>query len=1003
MTLEISLFGPPIIKIEQTKIAEYRFRKPIAILCYLIVEEGPISRLKLASLLWPENDETRGLTNVRKSLSILRRELGDYIITNYHEVELNHALPIEVDLDLLERPIQTAADIQAVSDLFRDDFMAGFYVRNAAPFDEWLSIRRAHFLRRYLKKLEQVATEMERLGRYEHAIQLGRLCVRIDPTREAAHRSLMHWFRQMGQRESALKQFERCRAILKEELGIDPGPETEALYRSIRENRPLAEVKTRTTLSQPFIPPEEVRPGQRPQMMPDFCGREAEWEGLVQLINKGVQGDGQIRFIVGEAGQGKTRLMQEVARASQAKHKNLLVLVGHNNTFSSAGDTYLPFREILSQLVGEENSIWHTGHHNPAYLDRIKRFAPQNSGQLITLGEQLFYTFIHPSKILNQPRLIEALSAEKREQLGRYNMPAPNSNIHPEQLFSQLTSVLQNISVQSPLLLIIDDLQWADPASVDLLFHLGRRVRGFPITLLCAFRPEEVATRADDRLHPLTPIVNELQTIYGEIVTDLNHTSATAFVNQYIDQWENRLDHTFRQHLVEHTHGHPLFTIELFNAMQEHGEIGQAMNQLIEIKEIDWRRMPVRIEGVLSQKIGRLDQQTREMLEIGSVQGKLFSPEVVAEVLQIESQQVVRGLGSDFLKSQRLIRPIETASTEHARYAFPPYRFQHDLIQQYLYESIDLGMRHYYHNRVGAALEKITVAAPHELSHQIAYHFEHSRAYLKAASFHNRSMAREMGKFAIVNVIQIGDRALSLLEKVPESPARWEVEIEILSQKSIAHILREGYASDNSFHTNKRIADLASKLNLPHFDFQAIAGIWVYALSKGNILQAIENALKMREMADRTANILWQKGAYFSLGLSYLFDGQLPDGDAAFNILYDLFDFKIDETLSQIYGHDPAFLSIGYRAVNLWMLGYPETSRKILESQARVPNMDKSPYNLTFLKSLEFLYLHLDRDLNPIIEQAPSIIQHAVDHKYIHLEQLISQRVWLVFGQKWAK
>lgn len=986
MSIEISLFGPPIVKIEHRKIAEYRFRKPFAILCYLIVEKEAISRLKLASLLWPEHNESRALTNVRKSLSILRREVGDYIITNYHEVTFNHSLPIKYDLDLLKSPIETAADVDALCDLFRDDFMAGFYVRHAPPFDTWLSFRRAHFLRQTLKKLEQTASEMDRLGRYEQAIKLGQGCVRIDPARESAHRRLMHWYFQAGQRESALKQFDICHTALKEELGIDPDPETKALYRSIRENRPLEAVKTPLTRSKLSSLKEET--GQRPQTMSDFCGRESEWERLVHIVNNGTQGDGRIHFIVGEAGQGKTRLMQEVAIYSQARHQNLLVLVGHNNTFSSVGDTYLPFREILTQLVGEENSIWRTGHHNPAYLERLQRFAPQNSGQLISLGEQLFHTFIHPSKIFNQPRLLESLSAELGEQLAKVRQPSPNPNIHPEQLFSQLTSVLQNISLQSPLLLIIDDLQWADPASIDLLFHLGRRVQGFPMTLLCAFRPEEVATRAGDRLHPLTPIVNELQTIYGEIITDLNTASAAAFVNQYIDLWENRLDQTFRQHLVEHTHGHPLFTIELFNAMQEHGEIGQEKRQLIEVKAIDWRRMPVRIEGVLSQKIGRLDRSTREILEIGSVQGKLFSPEVVASVLEAEPQQIMRQLGNRFLISQRLIRPIETDSAKHTEYTFPLYRFQHDLIQQYLYESIDIGMRVYFHKGVGDALEQLTQEAPHEVSHQIAYHYEQSRADLKAVVFHNISMEREMGKLAIVNVIQIGDRVLALLDKLPESPARWKVEIEIMSKKSIAHILREGYASDQAFNANKRITKLASKLDLPHYDFQAIAGIWVYALSKGNIPEAIENALKMRDMADTSANLPWQKGAYFSVGLTYLFDGQLLIGEAAFNSLYNFFDFQIDESLSQMYGHDPGFLSIGYLAVNLWMLGYPERGRKVLESRFRVPHIDQSPYNFAFLKSLEFLYLHLDQDLKPILEQSPSIIQHAVDKKYVHLEQL---------------
>ena len=199
-------------------------------------------------------------------------------------------------------------------------------------------------------------------------------------------------------------------------------------------------------------------------------------------------------------------------------------------------------------------------------------------------------------------------------------------------LFGQVTRVLQLLARSHPLLLILDDVQWADAGSVSLLFHLGRRLAGSRILVVAAYRPDTIAPPSPDGArHPLETVVTEIQRVSGDRPIDLDQCEGRQFVEALLDAEPNRLSAAFRAQLVRHTEGHPLFTVELLRSLQESGGlVRDAEGRWVEGAALHWEKLPARVEAVIAERIGRLPDRCRALLAVASVEGEEFTAEAVA-------------------------------------------------------------------------------------------------------------------------------------------------------------------------------------------------------------------------------------------------------------------------------------------------------------------------------------------------------------------------------------
>ncbi len=315
-----------------------------------------------------------------------------------------------------------------------------------------------------------------------------------------------------------------------------------------------------------------------------FIGRKAELELLEEFLKKAADGKLQVAFIAGEAGAGKSSLVEEFIRTREEADPKLITAIGECNAQTGAGDPYLLFRQILTSLTTEPVEEKSAAEIAKAKnTTRLKEFVRVSSQTLIMLGPDLIGIFVPGGSLITRLASLAAmnsnLAVKLSERVGKKADAEPgkvNPALDQAKIFEQYAAVLKALSKDHTLILVLDDLQWADSGSLNLLFHLARELKDSRILLLGTYRPDDVALGRDGARHPFEPILNELKRYYGDIVVDLSRADADegrVFTDALIDSEPNHLDGAFRERLFTLTDGHPLFTIELLRNLQERGNL----------------------------------------------------------------------------------------------------------------------------------------------------------------------------------------------------------------------------------------------------------------------------------------------------------------------------------------------------------------------------------------------------------------------------------------------
>lgn len=438
-----------------------------------------------------------------------------------------------------------------------------------------------------------------------------------------------------------------------------------------------------------------------------FVAREKELLQLQSFLSAALAGQGQVIFVTGEAGSGKTTLLKAFARLAQDKQSDLIVAVGACHVYTGVGDPYLPFREVMAMLAGDVDAAWASGAITREHAARLWRLLPHTVEALVDHGPDLLGSFVAPRALLarcaaNEPQgapwrtRLESLLADKRRQ-------SPEQN----RLYEEYVGVLRSLALRQPLLLILDDLHWADTSSIGLLFHLSRHIEDSRILVLGSFRPEEIPIDSSAGPHPLGSLVSELKRRYGQRHISLDQMETADgryFVDSLLDTEPNRLDEHFRQALFLRGRGHPLFTVELLQDLQDRGYLRRDDHGHWQAEEkLSWDALPVKIEGVIGKRIDLLPSQWRELLTVAAVEGESFTAEVVARILRMDEGALVRLLSGELQNQHRLVR---AQSIEYVRSKrLSRYRFGHNLFQTYLYDQLDTVARSHLHQAVGVVLK----------------------------------------------------------------------------------------------------------------------------------------------------------------------------------------------------------------------------------------------------------------------------------------------------------
>ena len=470
-----------------------------------------------------------------------------------------------------------------------------------------------------------------------------------------------------GQRGAALRQFETCKRALWEELGVELAGETITLYQQIQAGKLDLPPQLPAFLTEEKARHEFERP--------PFVARERELAQLDAFLDGALAGQGRVIFITGGPGRGKTALLDAFVRRAMEMHPNLLIASGKCNAYSGVGDPYLPYRDVMAMLTGDVESRWDVGAITRHHAQRLWAALPLVVQVLLDHGPHLLDVLVPGAALLSRAVIAEQASA--------------------------------------PWLLRLEEVA------------VGR---AGPSTLRQA---QDGAGSGQAQRHSLARVLSEFKRTFGDVWVDLGRAEEIEkrrFVDALLDAEPNRLAEGFRAALFHRTGGHPLFTIELLRAMQERGDLLEDEDGgWIEGPTLDWEALPARVEAVIEERIARLDPELQEILTIASVEGEVFTAQVVAQVQKMAERPLLRRLSQELERRHRLVREQEEVQTGRRRMS--RYRFGHVLFQDYVYKRLSLGERRLLHGEVAAALEKLYDGQLDEMAVQLAHHFQEADDY----------------------------------------------------------------------------------------------------------------------------------------------------------------------------------------------------------------------------------------------------------------------------------
>jgi DNA-binding SARP family transcriptional activator len=765
--LKLYLFGSPRIEVDG-QAAVVDTRKATALLAYLAVTEKTHQRDTLAALLWPEYDQTSARAALRRTLSTLNRALnGAHLEITRETIGLAPASNRWIDAIEFRRllsQISISANsihghaaneicprcmvtLENAAHLYLEPFMAGFSLRDSASFEEWQFFQEETLRRELSGVLEKLVFGLQANQRFEEAIQISRRWLSLDSLQEEAHRQLMVLYYQTGQHSAALRQYQQCARILNEELGVPPLEETTNLYQAILTHAPLPQVNGRLhfikedtngnrlvghNLAIP-LQPQADEPPAKPITRP-LIGRTVELQRMIQVFQSMAREDSSARGIfvslTGEAGIGKSRLAEEFIEFSRSHGAHVAIARCYSG---ESGLAYAPLIHALSFLLSQ-----------PGAAVRLKSLAST------TLAEAA------------------RLCPEIRDLIPALPEVAPITDGAHMQFFDALRQTLQALLVGPiPGILFLDDLHWADTATLRLVTFLAHRLSEMPLILLAAWRTEN------------SEIVQGLELLAGEMARSelcerfeldrLNPEEVIELVRAYPGSPGTQQE-LLGKRLYQESEGLPFIAIEYLAALSV---------QKSPADPAAWE-MPASVRDLLRSHLSGLDSTARQLLSTAAVIGRSFDYNTLREASGRSENETVDGL--DSLLQTGLIADQTRRDDDSGAYSSPAaapapavtlsYDFTHEKLRELVYyEETSQARRLLLHRRIAEVIARQHYNRP-DFAGLAAFHFAQARLPEQAADYHR--MAGEHARQLFANVEALSHFQAALAAGHPDKSELFE-------------------------------------------------------------------------------------------------------------------------------------------------------------------------------------------------------------------------------------
>jgi DNA-binding SARP family transcriptional activator len=676
-TLQVKLLGEWSITYGERAIANISTARSQALLAYLILHRhAPQPRQRLAFHLWANSSETQARTNLRKELSYLRRDLPDadrFLLVELKTLQWSPTAPFTADVIEFENALKAAVAAERNTAQTLLKHAIALYTGDLLPNceDEWMIPQREWLQQMYANALAQLTDQLEAQQDYRTALQYAQQLLRVDSLNEATYCTLMRLYSSIGDRANALQVYHRCMILLREELGVDPSSATRKLYEQLLQDEPAIAEAPAHAIN---LRPSSSRSVNLKSSVLPLVGRKHEWSLIQKWVRTDTCDNPQLMLLIGEPGIGKTRLLEELRETVP------VALWGR----AFAAEMMRPY------------GIW---------IDAL-RSVPLPTAVPPELG------FLLPE--MGQP------------------VTVPPDRSH---LFDVVVQLLTTWSSQTPLTVMLDDIQWMDEASSALLNYATRLLSHLPVKFACTARSGELSQR--------TAISQVIQVLRREqrlkIIElpafdrgDTAELIRSVKVNDSLHLSIETVDQVFTD-----SGGNPLFVLEIARALSQSSSTHTDHSD--------------NLEALIRDRVEKLEDTARDFLPWAAAFGRSFKPTTVAQVVDFPLPQLLTAI--EQLEQQSIIRPSSSTGNEIG------YDFAHDIVRQVVYRQISEPRRRLVHLQIAHKLKQSSTS-DHALISDVAHHAALAGDHELAAAAALLAAERCLKLFAYTEAAALAERGI---------------------------------------------------------------------------------------------------------------------------------------------------------------------------------------------------------------------------------------------------
>ncbi|MBX2998248.1 MAG: AAA family ATPase [Caldilineaceae bacterium] len=730
-SIHIYLLGQYTLIVVDRPLPPLPTEKSRGLLAYLVLHPLPQPRAHLAGLFWPDLPEKSARRRLTQELWRIGSELEkvgveDLFTTTGSTVALSPHIALACDFHLLQDALtrlrqpdpQTWPDLAELIALYQGELLPGFY-------DDWVLLARERLFQEYRGGLERLLAAHKRMGDWSGAGLTVNALLQLDPLAEENVAEAMQIAHSLNRPEAGLRYFESYAARLRQELDVDPSPELGRLAQRLA-------AQTRSAGGQ------QVAAFTDPTYQPPLIGREGERALLLAAADRVQTGEGQLYLLEGPAGVGKSRLLYTLC--ADARWRGWLTGRGAAQEMQMS-QPYQPLLGALGELL-----------------------SPLRAQQLRVLLDPLWLAVA--------ARVLPALAAWLPD------LPPPPP-LQPEaervRLLESLTRLLLALGQLLPIVLVLDDLQWADSATLGLLIYLSRRVAEGPLLLLLAYRSEEA--RANPSVWVSLAEIDRSGRAHRLSLEGISQAETGELVRRILDL--KQAAPLFEKRIYVQAQGNPFFVLETLRTLYQEGTLTPSEDGGWQTpwddRTEDYQEIAVapQIEAMIERRLAHLLPEERQILDVAAVLGATFDLDLLASLFTDAPLQALTAVST--LVQRRFLQETATA-----------YRFEHDQIRQTVYARLDVAARGQLHRRAGETLARLQPDAFALLAH----HFELAGAKGEAFRHHRRAgdVAQSTGSYLLAR--RHYERVVSWLDEMALTAAdrfdlllAWESLLDLLGER----------------------------------------------------------------------------------------------------------------------------------------------------------------------------------------------------------------------------